>query len=153
MPLFPLYFLLFVPISKVLLQFYLLMFTLEEFCNKVLYLFHRLHQMQYRGFHIKERILSSRLLSSRDMAMWLALVCCDSFTLLKLQSPLSMAEVVAPSSLPSASHDIGGGAPKTGKSILIRRKTPSELRVSFWLAKWFNHRIVKQAFGPYFDVP
>ncbi|KAL0555233.1 hypothetical protein IC582_009172 [Cucumis melo] len=39
-----------------------------------------------------------------------------------------MAEVVAPSSLPSASHDIGGGAPKTGKSILIRRKTPSELR-------------------------
>ncbi|XP_011652061.1 protein downstream neighbor of Son isoform X2 [Cucumis sativus] len=39
-----------------------------------------------------------------------------------------MAEVVAPSSLPSASHDIGGGAPKTGKSILMRRKTPSELR-------------------------
>lgn len=37
-----------------------------------------------------------------------------------------MAEVVAPSSLPSASHDIAGGAPKTGKSI--RRKTPSELR-------------------------
>ncbi|XP_022158390.1 protein downstream neighbor of Son-like isoform X2 [Momordica charantia] len=37
-----------------------------------------------------------------------------------------MAKVVAPSSLPSVSHDIGGGAQKVGKSI--RRKTPSELR-------------------------
>ncbi|KAG7017532.1 Protein downstream neighbor of Son [Cucurbita argyrosperma subsp. argyrosperma] len=37
-----------------------------------------------------------------------------------------MTQVVAPSSLPSASHDIAGGAPKTGKSN--RRKTPSELR-------------------------
>ncbi|XP_022946937.1 protein downstream neighbor of Son-like isoform X2 [Cucurbita moschata] len=37
-----------------------------------------------------------------------------------------MAKVVAPSSLTSASHDITGGAPRTGKSI--KRKTPSELR-------------------------
>ena len=46
-----------------------------------------------------------------------------------------MTQVVAPSSLPSASHDIAGGAPKTGKSN--RRKTPSELRVSFCIIKQY----------------
>lgn len=42
-----------------------------------------------------------------------------------------MAEVVAPSSLPSNSRRLGAG-PLNG-STMVKRKTPSELRVTFYL--------------------